>query len=102
MTGGLSTDVRHAIRSAWSARGLTAAVVVTLGLGIALTVTVLTVAYAYVGRALPYPAAERLFTLQWSAPGEDPPEHIDTLDWSSLAGVVEHTMAWDLDMFYLL
>jgi predicted permease len=102
VTGAFSTDLRHALRSLSASRGLSVVVVLTLGLGLAIAVTVVTVAYAYVGRALPYPAADRLYTLEWSAPGEDAPPNLESLDWSSLGDLVEHPIAWDLDMFYLL
>ena len=53
-------------------------------------------------RGLPYPAAERLCSVRYAAPGADTPDGLERLNWASLADVIEHPIAWDLDMFYLV
>jgi putative ABC transport system permease protein len=96
------SDLRHAVRTLFGrARGFTSVAVTTLGAGLALTVTVAAVVNAYLVRGLPFPASERLFTVQYAAPGSPPPQRLDTLDWASLDDIVEHPIAWDLDNFVL-
>ena len=98
----LLADVRHAARSLLRARGFTASVVLTLAVGLMLCTTAMVVVNAYLFNDLPYPAADRLYTVRYAAPGQDSPRRMETLDWTSLADVVEHPVAWDLDAFYLL
>ena len=62
----------------------------------------LTIVNAYLVRPLPYPAADRLYSVQYSQPGGREPRDMESLDWASLSDIVEHPMAWDLDVFYLL
>lgn len=90
------------LRSLSRARGFTVTAVLTLGVGLALCVVVAAVANAYLFRPLPYPAADRLYSIQYAAPNEPTPRGLAALDWSSLSDIVEHPIAWDLDVFYLL
>ncbi len=57
---------------------------------------------AYLFRTLPYPAAERLYSVRYGAAGQTPPPKLQSLDWRSLDDVVEHPIAWDLDVFSLI
>lgn len=98
----LATDLRHAVRSLMHARGFTASVVMILGLGLTLSTTAMVVVNAYLFSNLPYPSADRLYQVRYAVPGQDAPRRMETLDWNSLADVVEHPVAWDLDAFYLL
>jgi putative ABC transport system permease protein len=95
-------DLRLAVRSLLKARGYTASALLTLTFGIALAIVVLSVVNAYLVRSLPYPAADRLYSVIYAQQGEDQPDDLETLDWPSLADVVEHPIAWDLDVFYML
>ena len=99
---GLLSDLRHAIRSLIHARGFTVSVVLTLAVGLTLCTSAMVVVNAYLFSNLPYPAADRLYTVRYGAPGQDQPRRMETLDWTSLADVIEHPVAWDLDAFYLL
>jgi putative ABC transport system permease protein len=96
------TDIRFAVRSLLHARGFTATAILTLGLGLMLCATTMVVVNAYLFTDLPYPAANRLYTVRYAAPGQEPPRNMETLDWSSLDDLIEHPIAWDLDVFYLL
>ncbi|HJR59921.1 MAG TPA: ADOP family duplicated permease [Vicinamibacterales bacterium] len=96
------TDLRLAIRSLLRARGFTATAILTLGLGLALCTAAMVVVNAYLFSDLPYPAADRLYAVRYSAPGQDQPRNMEALDWSSLDDLIEHPVAWDLDAFYLL
>jgi putative ABC transport system permease protein len=98
----LISDVRTAVRALTSARGFTAIAVFSLGIGTALAVTILTVVNAYILRGLPYPAADRLFRIDYGPANQPPPRGMERLDWTSLSDVVEFPIAWDLDVFYLL
>ena len=100
--GDLLTDLRLAIRSLLKDRNFTVSVVLTLGLGLTLCTTAMVVVNAYVLTDLPYPAADRLHWVRYGAPGADLPREREKLDWASLDDVVEHRVAWDLDVFYLL
>jgi predicted permease len=95
-------DFRTALRNLVRAKGFTALSTATLGLGLALCITTLAVVNAYVIRGLPYPAADRLYRVDYVPPGQSPPRGLDTLEWSALDDVVEWPVAWDLDVFYLL
>ena len=74
----------------------------TLAVGLTLCTTAMVVLKAYLFSALPYPAAERLYTVRYGPPGQDQPRSMEALDWASLADVIEQPVAWDLDAFYLL
>lgn len=67
-----------------------------------LCTTAMVVVNAYLINELPYPAAERLYWIRYGAPGQEQPRDLDKLDWASLDDVLEHAIAWDLDVFYLL
>lgn len=96
------TEIRIAARSLAKSPGFALAAVITLGLGVALCAAVLLVLNAYLFRTLPYPAAERLYSVRYGAPGQMPPPNLQTLDWQSLGDVIEHPIAWDLDVFSLI
>lgn len=53
-------------------------------------------------RALPFPAADRLYRLDYAAPGRGQPEGLERLEWRALDAVIESPIAWDLDVFYVL
>ena len=95
-------DLRLAVRSLTHARGFTATAILTLGLGLTLCASAMVVVRAYLFSDLPYPAADRLYTIRYAPPGQPQPEDMEALDWSSLNDVIEHPVAWDLDAFYLL
>jgi len=96
------TDLRIALRTLIKARGFSAAAVLSLGLGLTLCTAVLASVNAYLVRGLPYPGADRLCSVRYAAPGADTPDDLERLNWASLADVIEHPIAWDLDMFYLV
>lgn len=98
----LLTELRLAVRTLLKSRGFTAAAVVTLGLGMTLSTLAMVAVNAYLLTGLPYPDAARLYQIQYAAPGQDGPRGMETLDWRSLDDVIEHPVAWDLDMFYLV
>lgn len=98
----LAADLRHAVRSLIHAWGFTTSVVLTLGLGLTLCTVAMVVVNAYLFSSLPYPAAERLYTVRYAEPGQDHPRRMEALDWTSLGDIIEHPVAWDLDAFYLL
>jgi putative ABC transport system permease protein len=102
MLATLSTDLRIACRTVLRTRGFAGAAIVTLGLGMTLSVSVLIVMNAYLFRTLPYPGATRLYSVRYAAPGQQPPDKLEALNWASLGDVIEDPIAWDLDMFYLI
>lgn len=94
-------DARTAARSLRKAHGFAGVAIITLAVGLALCTVMLAVLNAYFVRGLPYPDAGRLFSVQYGPSGQPGPRGLAQLDWSSLDDVVEETIAWDLDMFYL-
>jgi putative ABC transport system permease protein len=96
------TDLRIALRTLFKAKGFSAAAVLSLGLGLTLCTAGLASVNAYLVRGLPYPGAERLCSVRYAAPGADRPDDLERLNWASLADVIDHPIAWDLDMFYLV
>ena len=98
----LLTDLRLACRSLTKTRGFAVSAIGSLALGMTLCTTAAAVMKAYLLEELPYPASERLYSIRYAAPGQPAPAEMERLDWSSLSDVIEHPVAWDLDMFYLL
>jgi putative ABC transport system permease protein len=98
----LINDLRFACRSLLRQRGFSVTAVLTLALGMALFLSAAIVTRAYLLRDLPYPAAERLHWLRYSEPGAPEPRGMAQLDWTAVRDVIEHSMAWDLDVFYML
>jgi predicted permease len=98
----LLRDLRFACRSLLRSRGFAAGAILTLTLGMTLCTTALVVVKAYLLTGLPYPAADRLYWIRYAAPDQDAPRGMEKLDWTAVADVIEHPVAWDLDMFYLL
>jgi predicted permease len=102
MLGPLLADARIAIRTLARDRGFTAASVLTLGLGMSLASAALVVVNAYLLHSLPYPAATRLYSVRYAQTGQQTPSNLEQLDWAAIGDVIEHPIAWDLDMFYLI
>jgi putative ABC transport system permease protein len=102
MWSDLPTDVRLAVRSLLKDRGFTLPAILTLGLGMTLCAAVFSVVNAYLVQTLPYPEASRLYNVRYGPPGSNVPRSLESLDWSALASAVEHPIAWDLDVFYIL
>ena len=98
----LISDLRAAIGALVAARGFTIIAVITLSTGLALAVVILTALNAYVFRSLPYPAADRLYRVDYGPPNQLPARGLEQLDWSRVDDVIEFGIAWDLDVFYLL
>jgi putative ABC transport system permease protein len=96
------SDLRFACRGLLRERGFSVTALLTLALGMALFLTASTVTRAYLLRDLPYPSAERLHWVRYGAPGVPQPREMERLDWASLSDLIEHPVAWDLDVFYLL
>jgi putative ABC transport system permease protein len=97
------TDLRLAARSLAKSRGFTLTAVLTLGLGMTLCTTAMVAVNAYLLNGLPYPAADRLHWIRFNAPDQSAmPRGLENLDWASLNDVIEHPIAWDLDVFYML
>ncbi|HJU66156.1 MAG TPA: ADOP family duplicated permease [Gemmatimonadaceae bacterium] len=100
--GGLLNELRITLRTLARARGFTVVVVVTLSLALAVATSVMAIVNAYLVRSLPYPHASRLYHVLYAERGESPPEGLEAIDWQAVSDVVEHPIAWDLDVFYLL
>ncbi|HXW06077.1 MAG TPA: ABC transporter permease [Vicinamibacterales bacterium] len=98
----LRRDLRHAWRTIVRNPAFAIVATTTLAAGIALCLTVLAVVNAYLIRPLPYPDADRLYSVVLGTPGQDQPRGLSDIDWTHLDDLVEHRIAWDLDMFYLL
>jgi putative ABC transport system permease protein len=95
-------DFRLSLRTLARARGFSLAVVTTLALAIALQTAVIAFVNAYLVRGLPYPESERLYNVAYAAPNGPMVEGLENVNWSALDDVVQHRIAWDLDVFYLV
>lgn len=98
----LGRDLREATRLFTRTPAMAAVAVLSLGVALALGLTVVRVLNAYVLRGLPYPEADRLYTLTIEQPGQSIVDDAASLPWASLDDVVEHHIAWNLDMVALL
>ena len=96
------TELRHGARSTLKTPGFAAATVLTLAMGMTLCTTAMAVFTAYLLNGLPYPAADRLYSIRYAASGQTTPRDMERLDWPLLEDVIEHPLAWDLDVFFLL
>lgn len=94
-------DIRLAMRTLAGKPSFSLLAVLTLAAGITLNVIAVSLIDAYLWRSLPYPAAERLYEIRFTTPPQPPLRGLDKLDWSALSGVIEHSIYWDLDMFYM-
>lgn len=95
-------DLHYAWRSIARKPGFALIASATLAAGLAVCLTVVTVVNAYLIRPLPYPAAGRLYSVVLGSPDLDPPRGLADVDWTALDDIIDHRIAWDLDMFYLL
>ncbi len=62
---------------------------------------VIVVVNAYLMQGLPYPESDRLFWIRYGEPGAPPVQGLDQVEWQALGDVIEHPIAWDLDLFSL-
>jgi predicted permease len=62
---------------------------ISLALGVALTASTLSVTNSYVVRAMPFLHSERLYRALYDSPGLPEPRGLESMDWKSLADVVE-------------
>lgn len=98
----LMTELRLACRVLLKSKGFTAAAVLTLALGMTLCTTTMVVVKAYLLSGLPYPAADRLYWIRFESSDMNALRGFEALDWNSLNDIIEHPIAWDLDVFYML
>jgi putative ABC transport system permease protein len=98
-------DVRHACRSLRKSPGFAAASIATLALGIGANTAIFSLIYAVLLKPLPYPAAERVFSVETMLPRHDTSSSLpmrvqDYLEWrkakSSLESVAALTPEWNL------
>src|SRR5262245_33000294 len=101
-TGGLVRDLRLAWRALGRTPGFTLVAVISLALGFALTATMLAVVNAYLIRAMPFPAANRLYHVIHAPIGQPEPRGSASLDWKTLSDVVEIADNSTLARFYVV
>jgi predicted permease len=94
-------DLRYGARMLGKKPGFTLTAVCTLAVGLALTATTLSVVNAYLIRAMPYPAANRLYHVIHAPQGQPEPRGAAPLDWKTLSDVVEIADSSTLARFYL-
>lgn len=83
-------DLRFAARSLGRTPAFTVTTVATLMLGLALVATTLAVVNAYLIRAMPFPAAERLHHVNYAEPGGgQEPRGVTGMDWTPLNDVLD-------------
>jgi len=94
-------DLRYGVRMLGKHKGFTTVAVLSLALGIALAATTLAVVNAYLIRTLPYPAAQRLYHVNYVPQGVPEPRGIASLDWKALSDIVEIADYSTTTRFYL-
>ncbi len=94
-------DLRYAARMLGKKPSFTIVAVLTLTLGFALTAIMLAVVNAYLIRAMPYPAAHRLYHVIHAPLGQPEPVGSASLDWKTLSDVIEIADSSTLARFYL-
>ena len=94
-------DLRYGVRKLGKHKGFTTVAVLSLALGIALAATTLAVVNAYLIRTLPYPAAQRLYHVNYVPQGVPEPRGIAALDWKALSDIVEIADNSATTRFYL-
>lgn len=85
----LARDLRLAWRGLCRTPGFTCTVILSLALGLALITIMFAIANAYLVRALPYPAGDRLYHVRYAPMGTPEPGDMGALDWNALPDVVE-------------
>lgn len=100
MIADLWRDLRFGVRTLGKSKGFTFIAVISLALGFALVATMLAVVNAYLLRSMPFPAADRLYLVRYSAMRAPEPRGVTNLDWQSLSDVVEVSDASQLVRFY--
>src|SRR5688572_6996199 len=98
---GIARDFRFAIRGLRRTAGFTATIIASLALAIALLTTSFSVVNAYLIRSMPFPAADRLFHVWHAPPGQQEPQGVSTLDWSTLGDIVELADSSVFSRYYL-
>ena len=98
---GLDQDLRFAVRALGRTPGFTLVVIASLSIGLALTAVTAAAVNAYLIRALPYAAGERLFRVRYAPPGPWEPRGMTALDWRSVEDVVEFPITSSGETFYL-
>src|SRR5215470_4065238 len=101
MISDLGRDLAYGARTLFKHKGFTAVAVASLALGLALTATTMAVVNAYLIRAMPYPAANRLYHVIYAPVGQPEPRGVTALDWKALGDVVEIADTSNLARFYI-
>jgi putative ABC transport system permease protein len=94
-------DLRYGARMLGKKPGFMAVAVLSLAAGLALTATTLAIVNAYLVRAMPFPAANRLYHVIHAAQGQGEPRGAVPLDWKTLSDVVEIADNSTLARFYI-
>jgi putative ABC transport system permease protein len=98
-------DIRWAARGWARDRGFATVAVMVLGVGIGLTTATVALTRAYLLRPLPFPGAERVYTVRPVPEGGDfsmIPAGFNDVEWGSLSEIAEEVGRWDLDAFSVL
>lgn len=105
----LAQDIRFALRGFWRRPAFGVSATIILGLVIAANAAVFAVVSAYLVRALPYPAPDRVVFVTRTPIGQPTmssdapvPSGLNTIEWPRRDSILEHTVAWELDGFGLL
>ncbi|MBX3277725.1 MAG: ABC transporter permease [Acidobacteria bacterium] len=101
MPADLARELYYGARTLAKNKGFTLVAVFSLALGFALVATTFAVVNAYLIRSLPFPAADRLHLVSYTAPRTPEPRGASTMDWKDLSDVVEAADASQLTRFYI-
>ena len=101
MRGNTWSDLGWAIKSLARSRAFLAISLGTLSVALALCTAVMVVVNAYLIRGLPFPHADRLYSVAFTEPNGPLFRDLERVNWQLLEDVVEEQIAWDLDAFNL-
>jgi putative ABC transport system permease protein len=97
----LERDLRYAVRALGRTPGVTIVAVASLAIGLALTAVTGAAVNAYLVEPLPYAQSDRLYRVRYAPPGPWEPRGMSSLDWGSVADVVEFPITSASETFYL-
>lgn len=97
----LAQDLRFVVRGLARTPGFTVVAVASLAIGLALTAVTAAAVNAYLVEPLPYPESDRLYRVRYAPPGPWEPRGMSSLDWESVADVVEFPITSASETFYL-
>ena len=94
-------DITYSLRLLRRNKWFAAVTILSLAVGLSLAATTFAVVNAYLIRTFPFPAADRLYHVNYTPPRQPEPRGVANMDWSALRDMVEFTDNSASARFYL-